>query len=477
MSIITINLEIYSIFSLQINYRYVCIPESVVAYLYLNDTQEGLSVTSQWITINNITSTHSKHSGISIDIPTDQGISPQFYRLTEVTVSSNTLNGIVILGNPNNVTTVSIDTCVIEGNEGNGLNLDTNAVVEVSGCIIRQNAESGILLSQNDRGILYMNHSYISNNARYAIKGTLTGGIVLGQCNITEHKYGYFRYGSWRTRRYIELHKYNSDETIVIFNNTRFTDNIAEAVYIYTYYSGRRGILSTTVFNSSFTGGNDTLNIRTQYASWESSQTSIHLINNSIENNVLLSRSSSDDRLIELLLGTNYRVEVKGNIFRNNTAYTCVYISEGANTFNGNASITENRFIENNFSNSVLDLENLVPLEMHRNIFSTHYMHDCIIKAPTFEYSFAINATHNYWGTKVTQEVVSRVCGFDKDMGKSYIWYMPFYEDGIFAKLSSLQHDSFNVAGAFGGAITEDVTVSESEFPSPVKIIRSIMIR
>jgi hypothetical protein len=49
--------------------------------------------------------------------------------------------------------------------------------------------------------------------------------------------------------------------------------------------------------------------------------------------------------------------------------------------------------------------------------------------------------------------VIVRVCGFEKDMTKSFIYYISFYTEEDLREFSKISQDSFNVSGALGGLI------------------------
>jgi hypothetical protein len=78
----------------------------------------------------------------------------------------------------------------------------------------------------------------------------------------------------------------------------------------------------------------------------------------------------------------------------------------------------------------------------------------------SFKYIVFKTDKANNWGTNSAMEVVDRVCGFEKDMTKSFIYYIPFYTEEDLREFRKISQDSFNVSGALGGLIINDFTMS-----------------
>jgi hypothetical protein len=74
-------------------------------------------------------------------------------------------------------------------------------------------------------------------------------------------------------------------------------------------------------------------------------------------------------------------------------------------------------------------------------------------------------------------EVVDRVCGFEKDMTKSFIYYIPFYTEEDLRVFSKISQDSFNVSGALGGLIINDSTITDVMVAASLLISRSLFVR
>jgi hypothetical protein len=72
---------------------------------------------------------------------------------------------------------------------------------------------------------------------------------------------------------------------------------------------------------------------------------------------------------------------------------------------------------------------------------------------------------------------VDHVCGFEKDVTKSVIYYVPFYTEEDLREFSKISQDSFNVSGALGGLIINDFTITDVMVEASLLISRSLFVR
>ncbi|KAH3832132.1 hypothetical protein DPMN_105409 [Dreissena polymorpha] len=130
------------------------------------------------------------------------------------------------------------------------------------------------------------------------------------------------------------------------------------------------------------------------------------------------------------------------------------------------------------FATSTIDIPFATKLDMQNNVFEALAHPSCALQAPGFEISYSINAIHNYWGSKNLSEIVNTICGFEKNMGLSYVSYIPYYGDNMLTQLTSPENFNKSSAhGTFGGEITRNTQLAKSDFPIPILIQRSIVIR
>lgn len=451
--------------------------DAVLHYLVLNDTQQGMKVEGSNIKIHNLTSTFALHSGLTLTIHDDKSQGkPSIINMSELNVKSNGLDGIRLTGESTNKTSIIINGCSVVSNEQNGVRIETDSVITLNKCVIQNNNFSAISINQVGLGQLFINSSLLSNNTKHAIEGSIGKIISINYCNVSNHSYGYYSYnGYWATDNYIDLQLSHDIEALVEITNSDFRDNVADGIFISNGYD--EGGLNVHIENCVFSGGNRTLVVNATSYSWKRNQMNIKLLHNIIEHNFWNARGNPDLRLITFVVDAPYVIHVNYNIFKNNMAESGFYVTRTAKVGRGNGTFIANSFLENNFSVSAVEIASHVNINVHRNIFKTQYDYSCVITAPKFDANFAINATYNYWGTAEAKSVVRKVCGFDKSMDKSFIWFIPFYREYDLIEVVSSNPSKLNFSDTFGGEVTSDVLISKDEYSTPIYVDRSIMIR
>ncbi|XP_053379664.1 uncharacterized protein LOC128548542 isoform X2 [Mercenaria mercenaria] len=452
--------------------------DAVLSHIDVNDTDAGITIRSSAFSISNVSSTFSRTSGISRIFSNKQKEMRTTLYFSNVTLEDNSEAGITISGDSD--TAVIISNCTVTRNKEDGIKLSTNARIEVTNCLISENGESGVSISQsNGGGMLYINNSVIASNTNYALKGTVTTGVVVDSCEVRNHTYEYINYWGRRyTHGYIELERrysYKEFKSLVLFKNTLFQGNTADWIEI-SDDEWVRGEIEIRFENNIFTEGRRTFLCKT-YSSNNNYQINIYFQNNTLEKNSVL-EETTENVLVEFLLFANpeYHIEITGNLFRENIAQSCLVVpSNYIDISNGEMNILENVFKDNNFSSSVVNIQTHVPLEMHRNIFDFPHTYRCAVEVHDFDLDLTFNATHNYWGTSVTKEVIETVCGFEKDMSRSIVWTFPFYAN---EELSTLISETHTLASnVFGGEISKDTHILPEEKDSTVEVHRSIIVR
>ncbi|CAC5421091.1 unnamed protein product [Mytilus coruscus] len=126
-------------------------------------------------------------------------------------------------------------------------------------------------------------------------------------------------------------------------------------------------------------------------------------------------------------------------------------------------------------TDSLIDITSYQPVTVTKNYLRNLNSDVCVIRVPNFRESFEINATFNYWGKTVAMDIVDIVCGFEKDMDKSFVNYIPFYIDNNINQLVSATQDDFDVQRTFGGDITKNFTIPMLD--EPIIISRSLFVR
>lgn len=458
--------------------------ESRLHYLTVNETQQGITIKGSRIELFNVESSNSKGTGLSIDI--SRTTSPLKY--SALILTGNSENGVYIHENTHvsnqldfGVTGVQesilvLADCVVNNNTLNGIYIESNANVELQNCSVSNNIKAGIKLQQANDGYMLINSSVISNNSEYAIHGFISNGVSVLSSIVKDHKYGYYTYwGRWDTRPFVYLNKQTySGNTSIIIKDSNFINNIADGLQIISDYSSR-GKTHLVIEANHFTGGNKTFYI-TDYSSWATSTLTVEMSDNIVEKNFHI--ASENEKLLDFYLGNNVKLDITKNSFRNNTASTGIYVSQRTSSPK-NITIQDNQFLGNNFSSLVINIPERLFIKFFRNVFDRVFMttSGCILGLPTFDLSYAINASHNYWGTSDFKDVVESVCGFEIDFEKAFVWYLPYYTDMSLLTLSDERSQNFNISGVLGGDIAEDLTIQKPTFIADLRIDRSILIR
>ena len=442
----------------------------MLQYLDVKNTKEGITVTSSNAMLNNVSSSFSLANGIVIKLDNNRMTTAEtvFY---ELEASNNEKTGIFIdsVGLPSNITFFKVNKCVVYRNKEHGLDVRANASVSLTECLIQENKHTGVYVYQRNGGKIKLKSSTILQNFMYAIYEYYTEEIVLESCLFANRFYRkyYYYYQS-----YIYLRKgYRSKFEITIVNNT--FNNITNGIEVISYWYGS-GNFYIHLENNTFTGGNKILRIvDNRYYNYIYNMTYI-----TVKNNIFINNTNMYGQLFEYEISSVGFVSFENNIFEGNMAKQIIRIHGryGRRSF-GNILIHSNQFLLDWATDSIVDVQNYHTITITNNIFKNADVGACCLKAPRFDNVFSINATHNYWGTNSAMEVVDRVCGFEKDMTKSFIYYIPFYTEEDLRGFSKISQDSFNVSGALGGLIINDSTITDVMVAASLLISRSLFVR
>ena len=447
---------------------------SVLQYLDVNNTKEGITVTSSNAMLNNVSSSFSLANGIVIKLDNNRSstVETVFY---ELEASNNEKTGIFLdsVGIPSNETTFfRVNKCVVYRNKERGLDVRANASVSLTECLIQENEHTGVYVYQENGGKIKLKSSTILQNFKYAIYEYYTEEIVLESCSFANHHHRFYAKYSFQIKPYIVLRREDRSKfEIKIVNNT-FNNNIADGIEVFLNWHSR-GNFSIHLENNTFTGGNKTLRIDDNHYYYEDNMAYI-----TVKNNIFINNTNTDGQLFECEINNVGCVNFENNIFEGNMAKQIILISghSGKRSF-GDILIHSNQFLLDWATDSIVDVQNYHTITIANNIFKNADVGACCLKAPSFDNVFSINASHNYWGTNSATEVVDHVCGFEKDVTKSVIYYVPFYTEEDLREFSKISQDSFNVSGALGGLIINDFTITDVMVEASLLISRSLFVR
>ncbi|XP_052768621.1 uncharacterized protein LOC128208938 isoform X1 [Mya arenaria] len=446
--------------------------ESRIQYLIINNTKGGIKTTSSTF-LKNVTSLNSDSSGIQISL-TDS-LSSTLSSIASELAAVNCSRGIVIVGQPTNLSTLTITSCLVFNNSMYGIEVSTSGNVTINSCIINNNAMSGLKLEMQKYGRLSLNKCDVKNNLKRAIEGTITGGLSIDNCNISDHIIGHYNYWqNWIADKFIYVVvNCQLGESFVFITSSLFLNNISDGIQLtISYYNFAN--MSVLINNNTFSKGNKTFRYQNEnYYYRERTWNTISFMNNVIENVKPLS-NSNNVVLNEFILGEHDELFIDKNTLVRNRGGSAFAVGTVYLVHVINMTFTGNTFMDNDFTFATVDVRSQVIANIHRNVFEHFGQQICTLRAPAFDINYKINATYNFWGTDNFSNILESVCGFEKDMGLSFVSYIPFFTDG---RLKTLRMpDNFNSA-AYGGEITEAVSLYTKDHPKPILISRSILIR
>ncbi|KAL3847724.1 hypothetical protein ACJMK2_018620 [Sinanodonta woodiana] len=441
---------------------------STLRSIHVNNTLNGVSINGNFSEISDVVSTFSQEHGFIFTITKDNS---SYYeiKVENLIAANNTKSGVLIRSEqvPMNYPRIEIQTCLVQGNTESGFSIEANATVVISKCHILDNHLSGIYI--NTGGKTHLFSSVLSLNRQYALYAYSPYEVLLESCDVSDHNYGsYTHWGGWQTRHYIEIYFDQSTFLNVTMKNNRLFNNTADGIRLDISYS-----ISSDYFisleDNTFQNGNRTLLI-SDYSHWYSNNIGHIMIRNNTFENII-------DSLFQLAYFAIYRVSTFGimnNTFRNSVTANLIFVTGNVDVrYNGNITIYENNFLDNTIISTIVLNTYYETVTISENIFE-NMGSECEVVAPDFKSTYSIDAKFNFWGESNGESIVEKVCGFEKNMAKSFIYYVPYYIDDSMQQLAHEQ-DTFNMDGALGGEVTGVVNLLKQM--SPYIISRSIMLR
>ncbi|CAG2196099.1 unnamed protein product [Mytilus edulis] len=439
-----------------------------LCYLHVNGTLEGIVLKRNYAEMKNISSTFSKGHGFTINLQQTSG-NVSWSILEELTAANNKKNGLQINSADKTVTKILISKCNVYQNDESGFRVHANTETVIEDCLIKENKQRGVFVDQSKGGDIFIKSSTLHRNALYALEVLATNKIVLESCIVTENSQtNYYSYGACKiTHRQLPILGFN-----VTFLNNTFSYNHKQGIYLR---------------QSSFTSGSLTFNMKFNRFSFERRVLYFYLnyyyknaAKIDISHNIFDNNKEISETLINLILRVEDAVDLVENTFINNTAKDILKISINPYSVNSESKneirIFENIFKDNTFTDSCLNLKSYHVVSVSRNTFMNRQTTGmCELQAPVFDEAYSINATHNYWGSSSLVDVLEVVCGFDRSMEKSYVYYMPFSTSEENNDFVAYAQDDFDVQNVLGGEITGTFTIEYTE--EAKRISRSIFVR
>ncbi|XP_046548306.1 uncharacterized protein LOC124258284 [Haliotis rubra] len=431
-------------------------------HFHINDTDSGLEINGNVTLMENVVSSYSgghgvtfklgmkgippvihidglesvnNHlSGVRVDLDTDDFISKSQIRISNCDVHSNTAYGVYIQQYVN----ISLTSCRFSGNSYQTIFSESDAVINIEDSIF----------SNGTNGAFYM---YYRRSAESRLQISVKDSQFY-DCDLQNN----YR---WSSNRHLFLFPSSSfqDLDIALINNTFHRIN-ANILYCHTSYESTT---SMNIMDNTFqniTGGIVWL----QQPNYKTFQ--FQFVNNVVEN----ASMSSSEPLMKIFDQKTIGgpLDIVNNTFSANIASHIILLGDIKKS-ETNMSITGNIFKDNICSETVNTSSN--QLTLRNNIFSNPSATRELI-APSFARWYDIDARWNFWGKQDMDYVTRRICGFDIDMAKLFVHYLPYYLSEDLTDTSRSSQTTFT-----GGEITGEVHLLTSESPYAIK--RSIFVR
>ncbi|XP_046573868.1 uncharacterized protein LOC124281912 isoform X2 [Haliotis rubra] len=427
-------------------------------HFHMNDTDSGLEINGNVTLLENVVSSYSgghgvtfklgmkgippvihidglesvnNHlSGVRVDLDTVDFISKSQIRISNCNVHSNAAYGVYIQQYVN----ISLTSCRFSGNSYQTICSESDATINIEDSIFSNSSNSAFYI-------------YYGRSA----KRHLQISVKDSQFYDSDLKLNY------RSRDGRYLFDFTSSNVqglyIALINNTFHRIN-GNMFYCYSRCGSTMYINDNTFKN--ITGGIVWL----QHPNYKKFQ--FHFVNNVVEN----ASMPSSKPLLKILdqQNTGGHLNIVKNTFSANKASQIILLGDIRKT---DTNITRNIFKDNVCSETVNTASN--QLTLRNNIFSNPSA-KCELVAPAFARWYDIDARWNFWGKQDMDYVSRRICGFDTDMAKLFVHYLPYYLSEDLTDASRSPQTTFT-----GGEITGEVHLLTSESPYTIK--RSIFVR
>ncbi|XP_048249483.1 uncharacterized protein LOC124117067 [Haliotis rufescens] len=432
-----------------------------IRHFHMNDTDIGLEINGNITVMENVISSYSSGHGVTFNVGM-KGMPPVLINGLEAVHSH--LSGIIVAFNTGDYISSSqirISNCDIRSNGEYGVYIQQYVDISLTSCRFSRNTKEDIHV-ESDAFI-----NILGSNFSGGTYGVFKLNLRRGANNVFKlsfrdsqfHDYVFpSRYHSWGSgRSMFDIPSSNLKDLDIEFINNTFNRITGNMFYIYFYYESS---VHTSIRNNTFqniTGGIVQLRPR------NSIPFQLSFVNNTVKNTTSLASSQS---LLEIRDERNAegQVNIANNLFSANKAAQIILLGD-IRKLEGN--ITKNIFKDNICSETVNVAS--YQFKLRNNVFSNPSA-TCELDAPTFERWYAIDARWNFWGKQEMDYVGESICGFDIDMEKGFVHYLPYYLSEEFSEVSRNDQLIFS-----GGEITSQVHLQTSA--SPYRIRTSIFVR
>lgn len=443
--------------------------------MVLKDTEYGLSVKGELPRISHVTSTGSTHSGMSVELAD----SPKHNVPRNLNMSFNAGPGITVKMNGASRAKFQISICSFTNNL-HGVSVIDGGDFTISRCTISHNSHSGIHISDFSEGAMLIKDSEFERNRVHAILSVPNGQSPRsGERVLFQLLYNIFvdhdlNQSTSLPRHLVSLQNTAQKSGVWKISNNIFTKNKnMDHLVDITFDNGAESNYDMEISNSSF------LDNEASVLSFRQSDTSasdFRLYGNHFRHNVAKSNAS----VVSLIYRSdqNAKLTVANNTFHRNSGRNILFVLlNESNRFSDYGVFEDGKLSENvMFDNSARSIVNLAAygLRFSNNTVSNPRA-ECELRVPRFHTSRNVLARYTYWGRPNLEAIVERICGFDMDMSKAIVDYLPYRRSESWTDISTVTLDPFSLESVYGGQIVLDTELTDVPKVYPIK--RSIYIR
>lgn len=435
----------------------------------VNDTLNGVLLRGNIQEVRSLHSFYSKNSGLTIDF---NDLTPvKYIDAYDVISRSNGIHGLMVeANNLRQETELFLTNSSFYSNNGNGIEVNGNVNLSIHQCVLFQNTRA-IDIGETITGSVKVYNSNFFQNSQQVLFVRSSGiysmehyDVVIKGCNVRDHNTRYYSSWRWQIKPLFDIHPYRLPKFSAKITDNRIFDNVADGFYF--YYTGNQAH-NTDISNNIFTNNSYFVRLQT------TATYNLRISNVTINKNTVMNCRDKAHALMWFRIG-QAKLEIKNGTFFNNTHSSIIETGE----FGSSEIIVSGNDIRNNTVQNTVESTMVHNVTVHHNIL--HNNATCELHVTEYADWLVVNALYNYYGYKDLKDVIDRVCGFDKDMGKIRINYIPFLEELEFfpsfnAYISPGSHSTFFNGDVIGGDIETSVTLSTRM--KPYDIDRSIYIR
>ncbi|KAJ8311794.1 hypothetical protein KUTeg_010649 [Tegillarca granosa] len=443
-------------------------PYSILRHVTVNDTLNGVILRGNIQEVKGLHSFYSKNTGLTIDF---HDLTPiKYIEAYDVILRHNEKHGLLVQTYyQREETAIFLTNSSFSSNKGNGIEVKGNLNISVHQCAFFQNTISINIRDTTTSGSVKVYNSDFYQNSQYVLSLENVGysmnhyNVEIKGCTVRDHDTRYYSSWRWQIRPLFRIILRQVPMVSVNITDNRIYNNVADGFYI--YYTGNQ-VHNTYISRNLYTNNSYFLYLQTTTYNKKIS-------NVTLKENRVLNCQDKDHPLVFCRI-SKAKLEIKNCTFFNNTGSSIIETGE----FESSEIIISGNDVRNNMVKSAFDITMVNNVTIHHNIL--HNNATCELHVTEYADWLTVNAKYNYYGYKDLKNVIERVCGFDKDMGKIRIDYIPFLEELEFfpafnSYVSSGSHSTFFNGDVIGGDIVTSVTLSSRL--EPYVIDRSIFIR